>query len=595
MLQKMRENTKIILWIVVITFVVTIFAVWGLDLQTGTPGTDPNVIGRINGVAISVDQYRFAYQRLADQLRSSNQNQPLTSAQEEYVRGQAWDTIVYGILTEQEIARLGITVNDQEIVDYLRGSPPAEIRQYFVDENGNFDNQAYQAALNNPEVDWTSLEQLARERIPRIKLNEYLAAQVHVSEDEVRREYEMTTVDLSIAWVEFSISDADIGDYSPTDEEIEESYWENQNDFVEREKRRIEVVRIPYAPSSADVRDVVYTIQRLREQILAGEEFAVLAKSFSEASSAFAGGGTGFMAMDQRDSLYFAALDQLEPGELSGPVTTDEGTYLLRFLGKQTGKSGNPEYNAEEILISPTVSRQTSDSLFTYAEELRNRATKVGLVEAAAEKQLEVLSPGPFPDKSYIEGVGFVPPLSRFAFGSAVGAVSEVVQDDENIYVARLTEQIDEQLKPLESVRSLITSRILLEKRKEVTHRDASAFHHKARATDFDTAVKTYGLAKKESGDFRAGENLDPFGSRSVIVEAALAVSPGQTTAPIEWRNSYVVVQVIKRSEIDSNDYRTQIVTIKQRILGQKTQLYAESWYENLKAQSDIEDYRTQG
>ena len=41
MIKQMRENTKVILWIVVVAFVVTIFAVWGLDLTGGGgPGAE---------------------------------------------------------------------------------------------------------------------------------------------------------------------------------------------------------------------------------------------------------------------------------------------------------------------------------------------------------------------------------------------------------------------------------------------------------------------------------------------------------------------------------------------------------------------------
>ena len=102
MMHKLRENTKVILWIVVVTFVVTIFAVWGLDLQTGNPSSDPSVIGKVNDVPITQSQYQFIYNQFVGQLRSAAQNQAITYAQEEFIRSQAWDNIIYGILTDHK-------------------------------------------------------------------------------------------------------------------------------------------------------------------------------------------------------------------------------------------------------------------------------------------------------------------------------------------------------------------------------------------------------------------------------------------------------------------------------------------------------------
>ena len=112
MLQQMRQNTKAILWVVVIAFVVTIFAVWGLDLRTGDKVTDPNVVGKINGVPISRARYQYAYEQFVQRLRGSSPNQDLTFDQEQFARNQAWDSIVYQVLTDQEIAALGISVSD---------------------------------------------------------------------------------------------------------------------------------------------------------------------------------------------------------------------------------------------------------------------------------------------------------------------------------------------------------------------------------------------------------------------------------------------------------------------------------------------------
>lgn len=595
MLQQMRQNTKIILWVVVISFVVTIFAVWGLDLQTGNGSSDPNVIGMVNGVPITRSQYQFVYNQMVQQFKQAAGDQEMTYAQQEFIETQAWDNLVYGILTDQVIDDLGITVSDEEIVAYLRNSPPVEIRPYFLDDKGNFDNDRYQAELNNPNNDWTSLEQLARQRIPRVKLNEYLTAQVEVSEAELRRAYELESVDLSLRWVEFPFDATDLGDFTPSDQEINDYYERNKDDFQQPERARIGFIQFPLIPSSADMEDARITARRLRDRIAGGEDFGELAKTFSEAPTAFVEGNTGFITSERREPAYFEALDKLEPGELSPVVEATDGYYLLQLVEKRAGKDGKTEYNANEILVTAVLSRQTTDSLHDAASAFRDAAVQDGFDAAASAVGLTIHKPEPFAEDGFITGIGFSGALSRFAFGSEPGAVSTVLRDDKNLYVGHFVEKLPESYRNVEDARDQIVALVTEENRRNAAQLKAGGFYQKARTTDFGTALKTYGLEVQESGIIRGTDDLGNFGPGSAVVEAALSITPGQTCPPIEWRREFVVFDLLTRSPIDPDDYRAKIDIIRSRLVNQKAQEYVQSWYENLKEHSTIEDYRTQG
>ncbi len=591
----MRQNTKAILWVVVIAFVVTIFAVWGLDLQTGSSVGDPNVVGKVNGVDIPRSRYQFAYQQFVEQMRGQEQSSGLTFAQEEFARNQAWDSIVYAVIIDQQIQKLGIRVADQEIVDYLRTNPPPEIQQHFVDEQGQFDNQAYQAALNNPEIDWTSLEQLARDRILRIKLNEYLAAQVHVSQDEVRRAYESETVEMSLEYVDFPIVGADVGDYQPTDDEIIGHYRDNPEEYTEREACRLTFVRIPLKPSTTDIDDAVLTARGLRDQIAAGDEFGILARKFSEAPTSFVDGNTGFITRDQREAPYFAALDTLQTGELGNVVTTTEGAYILKLIDKRKGEKDRIEYNAQEILISVMLSSATTDSLYTVAGDVASRAKETGLEKVAAARGLQVQTPTPFPRDGIIESIGELRSLSDFAFANEAGAVSGALRDDESLYVAQIVERIPERVTPLAEAREIVTQYVLLKKKRDVAERNASAFYQKAKGTDFRTALETYGRMEGKTATIRVVDNVDALGANSTVAQVGLGVKPGGVSPPVEWRLTLYVVHVLSRAEINDADYQSKIPSIRRRLLDRKAQTYAQSWYQGLQEQADIEDYRSEG
>ncbi|MGE5538925.1 MAG: peptidylprolyl isomerase [Gemmatimonas sp.] len=70
-------------------------------------------------------------------------------------------------------------------------------------------------------------------------------------------------------------------------------------------------------------------IERMREQLVAGAGFVPLARQFSQAASAQAGGDIGWVVQGQLDPELDRALESMQPGELSQPIRTAGGYYLL--------------------------------------------------------------------------------------------------------------------------------------------------------------------------------------------------------------------------------------------------------------------------
>jgi peptidyl-prolyl cis-trans isomerase D len=588
----MRENTKIILWIVVVAFVVTIFAVWGMDLQTGSSSVDPTILGRVNGIPITRSQYQLVYEQLAAQMRATTQDNQLNYSQQALVSTQAWENIVYGILTDHEIRKMGISVTDEEILGYLRNTPPPEIQQYFIDDQGNFDNQAYQTALSNPEIDWTSLERLARQRIPRLKLNRYLTTQVHVSGEEIRRAYQLESTELTLEYVEFQIASEELGDYEPGDAEMTQYYNEHLDEFKMPERARLEVVRLEIKPTTTDWDDAAYTAGLVRDRILAGEVFGDAARGDSDAPTAGVNGETGFIARDQRVDAYFETLDALAPGDISEAVRTESGVYLLKLLEKRTGESGSDEYNAQEILIAATASRETVDSLYALAADIQERAQAAGLETAADEYQLTLQRTEPFFRNSPMGGLGFVPTVNNFAFTQEVGTVSEVLRDDENLYVARVVERLAEGVQPLTEVQAIVRSRVIFEKRKLLGQNKAAAFRLNAKNSDMASAARASGATLNRPDPFQGSEGAAGVGVGTAIAEIALSLDPGMIGPPVEAGGAYVVVRLIDKSAFNEEEYRQRAGAIRDRLRQQKLQQYVAYWYESLKEGSKIEDYR---
>ena len=77
-------------------------------------------------------------------------------------------------------------------------------------------------------------------------------------------------------------------------------------------------------------------IKEIRERLVAGENFAALAKQYSEdALSAPIGGDLGFMELDDLDDAFKEAVLNLKKGETSDIVETSYGYHIIEVLGRK--------------------------------------------------------------------------------------------------------------------------------------------------------------------------------------------------------------------------------------------------------------------
>jgi peptidyl-prolyl cis-trans isomerase D len=599
-MKQMRENTKIILWVVVVAFVITIFAVWGLDLQapTGGGGGQQALVGKVNDTPITPQMFQSVYGQLAQQYRDNSPDGSLSYSQQEMLRDQAWESIVNNVLTDQKIKELGITVTDQEILSYLRDAPPPEVRQYFVDESGNFDYAAYMAAFNNPEADWTAVENLARQRIPLLKLNQFLMAQVHVSRDELQRAFEEENTGMVVKYVEFPIASEDIDNAEPDDDDIQAYYDEHTEEFSHDEMAVVRYARIPIEPSAQDRDDIDFTIGVIRQQIVEqGIEFSDQAKTYSEAQTSQVGGDTGFITEGQRPAAVMAAVADMEPGDLSEPIWTNDGVYLVELVEKKE-EDGETRYRLNEIFLHLSAGSATTDSLFALAEDIQKAAAENdgSLESAAATRNITVQTSAPFSSGMRIEGLGFVPSISRFAFSHDPGEISDVLGDDDNYYVCELVEHIPAGPRPLEDVRDDVVRTIVQERRNLAAERKASAFRLSLRSgggQTFESAAETYGYNVQTTDTFTVRQPVADQPPRSPFHYTAFNLNVDDDSYAVESYGSYFIIRLLYRDEMDMQAFEEQADAIRSRLYQTKAQQYIAYWYDSLRENSTIEDYRT--
>jgi peptidyl-prolyl cis-trans isomerase SurA len=112
-------------------------------------------------------------------------------------------------------------------------------------------------------------------------------------------------------------------------------------------------------------------VEGLRQRIVAGADFAELARLNSEDGSAARGGDLGWLLPGDTVPEFERAMTALKPGELSEPVRTPFGFHLLQVLERRTADVGaeRQRMQARQVLRE----RKAEEAYQEWLRQLRDR------------------------------------------------------------------------------------------------------------------------------------------------------------------------------------------------------------------------------
>lgn len=110
------------------------------------------------------------------------------------------------------------------------------------------------------------------------------------------------------------------------------------NEAASRPSYRVSEIFIDSARVGSQA-EAVAGAQQLIEQIQGGAPFPAVARQFSAAATAAAGGDAGWLQENELDPQVLAAVQQMNPGQLSTPIPVAEGVYIVQLRDKRAGAS----------------------------------------------------------------------------------------------------------------------------------------------------------------------------------------------------------------------------------------------------------------
>lgn len=168
-----------------------------------------------------------------------------------------------------------------------------------------------------------------------------------------------------------------------TEAEVERYYRDNEDRLTLPEQARVRHVLVRWkAPNNAESRDAVrQAVQPVLERARDGEDFAALAREYSEDEATRADGGdTGFFYPGEMVPEFEEASFALTPGQISDPVETDFGVHIIKL----------EERGAPRLLPLEEIRDRLREHIRAEKSE---RAVELEIEQLRAEADVSVLIP----------------------------------------------------------------------------------------------------------------------------------------------------------------------------------------------------------
>jgi peptidyl-prolyl cis-trans isomerase D len=595
-LQTMRSSAKVVMWILLASFVGGFLLVETSGLLGRTAVTPTTAVASVNGTDILYSDWQRRAQQLVQQEQQSQSGRSLTQDEITRIDNQAFDDMVADILLQQEYERRGITVSDDELRDYARFAPPQWVRTApDLQTEGQFDPAKYQRLLASSQARQSgllvALEQYFRTEVPKQKLFEQVTSGLYVSDAELWRTWQDANDSASVSFVAFRPK-ATAADSNVSEGDLRAYYEAHRAEFDRPAHASVSVLYIPRLVSAADSAAVRAKITALRAEIAGGARFEDVAKRESADSvSGAQGGSLGKTTRGRLVPEFENAAYALATGAVSQPVLTQFGYHLIKL----DSRSGDT-LNLRHILLRIEPSDSSAAKVDRQADQLARIAASSDQ-PAKFDEAARSLSLTPF-RVSVTEGEPaqhdgtYVPSVSAWAFnGAKPGESSDLFDAEDGYYLARL-DSLSAGGKTFDAVKAEVRARVAQERAVERTVPEAQALAQAARASSLEAAAAAKGLTVSKTGLTNRGGAAQQFGSLGEAIGAAFALPVNTISAPIRQRDGVFVMRVDARKPAERALFETQKADLRGRRLQQLRQQRLQMFLDDLRKTADVSDNR---
>jgi len=611
MLKSMRRNVKSlhwVLWIIVGTFVVSIFFIWGGAGRLGEASRS-NALATVGGAKISADEYFQALRQRLDAIGKQFGGE-LTAGliQQLGIPQQTLEQLVQQRLLLQIASDMGLRASDAEVRAKIMAFPALQQDGQFV----GFDN--YQRLLDYNHIQLSEFEQGIRREVVIGKVVGILTAGLFVTDEEVWENYKKQNDSAKIEYLVAETAKAEVAaapteaelrahfdknaasyrmperrtaDYvvlrtadlkkevAVKDDEIAKYYRDNTAQFQEPETVQASRVWLPY--TAADKEAVLAQARSVQKRAAGGEDFAGLARAFSKDDKAAAGGDWGLYDWRSLTAPETEAVGKLAAGGVSDVVETEAGAAIFKVVARtpaQTKALAEVSAQIKGILEEEKARALVADRI----QRLEKLARKEKSLDVAAQKE------GLKPATSGALKKG--DPLGDFDSSGAVSETLFTLKDKEistpiftsaGEALAELGTVEPERAATFEEVRDQVAKDISDAQKKDL----ALARLREVRAAlkdDWSGEAAKLKLEYKFVEAHKKEQYLSLIGDRAEVDRLVFSLPFKQASEPVAVDEGYALFRVLERKEATREEFDKVKATERDTLLSEKRNKFLQSY-----------------
>ncbi|UCD71156.1 MAG: peptidylprolyl isomerase [Syntrophobacterales bacterium] len=282
----------------------------------------------VNGSVITRGDFDREMSRVQQQL--SKMGEPFSDSQLSAIKNQVLENLINREFLYQESQKQGITIDEAAINEQV-----GKLRERFSSE-AEFKSALNKANLSEGDV--------------KSQFNRGMAIQQFIDKQFVQK---------------ITVSDKE-----------SRAYYDSHPDFFKQPEQVRACHILIKVDSGADESRKVEArkkLEKIREKVQKGEEFAVLAKEFSEGPSSTKGGDLGYFGRGQMVKPFEEAAFTLRPGEVSDIVETEFGYHLIKVIGRKP-KTTIAYEDIKDRLDRHLKEEKVQREIILYIEKLKEKA-----------------------------------------------------------------------------------------------------------------------------------------------------------------------------------------------------------------------------
>ncbi|MCG6944853.1 MAG: SurA N-terminal domain-containing protein [Deltaproteobacteria bacterium] len=623
MLRQMREQATSWLMKVFLAAIVIVFIFWGWGSYREKRASR---IAVVNGSYIGIREYQSMYNNLVEQMRRQFGNQFSSELVESLnLKGQALDQLINRRLILAEAEMLKFNVSQEELQNAIVSYPTFQT-------NGRFDPLRYQQALRYARLTPQEFEASQREDLLISKVEQFVTRSTKVLESEMLSFFHHTRDKVNLAYVQLDPQDfknqvkvdeeavrnyfdkhrenyrlADkrnilyvrfvprdyVAEVEVTPQDIEEFYQLHQEDYLEPQKVRARHIlfRIPEKAKTAEIQEILERAKKVLELARKGDNFAELARKYSEDSTAARGGDLGYFKSGDMVKPFADAAFSLKKGEISDLVRTRFGIHIIKVEDIKE-ESIQPLAQVKGVVLKRLKEERSGEIARQRAESFIDRSRALDdLQKAAAEEGLEVKESGLFAVEESIPQLGRHPEINEVIFSLRLKEISPVLRVGDDQVVAQLLEIQDSRLKEFAEAQEEVQKDWITEQSKVLARKQAQEWLETARQDgNLAEVARRNKLKINKTGLFTAISPPPLLRNQGDMVITAFSLTPEQPVASevYEVNGKFVILQLEESQPASENGFQKDKDNLAKQLLQAKKEQTFSRWINGRRQQADI-------